>query len=264
MQLNTEMIAIMCALTASQFVYGDVIPIENAGFENPKLADNESSLFAPGWDLYNPNGLPPENIHGCWNPPIEAYPNEAPEGENIAWVWWCFVEEDAILGLSQTLKATLQANTTYTLTVRVGNSLPFDGLPELEGFPGYRIELLAGGTVLAVDDNSQVIIEGDTGLSSTKYSAGPDDPNIGLALSIRLINLLDDLGAEVDFDDVMLTADPELMCPWDLDGSGSVGTGDLLALFTQWGTDGPADFDESGAVGTGDLLILFANWGPCP
>ncbi len=53
-------------------------------------------------------------------------------------------------------------------------------------------------------------------------------------------------------------------CPWDLDGSGAVGTGDLLTLFSQWGTDGPADFDESGAVGTGDLLILFANWGPCP
>ena len=53
-------------------------------------------------------------------------------------------------------------------------------------------------------------------------------------------------------------------CPWDLDGSGSVGTGDLLELFAQWGTDGPADFDGSGAVNTADLLILFANWGPCP
>ncbi len=52
-------------------------------------------------------------------------------------------------------------------------------------------------------------------------------------------------------------------CPWDLDGSGSVGTGDLLELFTQWGTAGSADFDESGVVSTGDLLILFANWGPC-
>ena len=55
-------------------------------------------------------------------------------------------------------------------------------------------------------------------------------------------------------------ADP---CPWDLDNSGAVGTGDLLELFAQWGTAGPADFDESGAVGTNDLLILFANWGPC-
>ena len=53
-------------------------------------------------------------------------------------------------------------------------------------------------------------------------------------------------------------------CPTDLNGDGYVGTGDLLELFSQWGTDGPADFDGSGAVGTGDLLILFANWGPCP
>ncbi len=53
------------------------------------------------------------------------------------------------------------------------------------------------------------------------------------------------------------------VCPWDLDNNGSVGTSDLLELFAQWGTAGPADFDESGAVGTADLLILFANWGPC-
>ncbi len=54
-----------------------------------------------------------------------------------------------------------------------------------------------------------------------------------------------------------------IACPWDLDKSGSVGTGDLLELFTQWGTAGSADFDESGEVGTGDLLVLFVNWGPC-
>ena len=53
-------------------------------------------------------------------------------------------------------------------------------------------------------------------------------------------------------------------CPWDLDGSGAVGTSDLLELFAQWGTAGPADFDGSGIVNTADLLILFANWGPCP
>ncbi len=53
-------------------------------------------------------------------------------------------------------------------------------------------------------------------------------------------------------------------CPWDLDGSGSVSTGDLLVLFSQWGTAGSADFDGSGEVGTGDLLILFSNWGACP
>jgi hypothetical protein len=53
--------------------------------------------------------------------------------------------------------------------------------------------------------------------------------------------------------------------PWDLDGSGNVGTVDLLALLAGWGTDpgGPPDFDGNGTVGTADLLILLANWGPC-
>lgn len=49
----------------------------------------------------------------------------------------------------------------------------------------------------------------------------------------------------------------------DLDGDGSVGTSDLLALLAQWGTDGAADFDGSGNVDTADLIILLANWGPC-
>ncbi|MCH8823328.1 MAG: FG-GAP repeat protein [Planctomycetes bacterium] len=56
----------------------------------------------------------------------------------------------------------------------------------------------------------------------------------------------------------------EELCPWDLDSDESVGTSDLLALFAQWGTAGPADFDGSGVVDTSDMLILFANWGPCP
>ncbi len=60
------------------------------------------------------------------------------------------------------------------------------------------------------------------------------------------------------------TCSPAKPCPWDLDGNTFVSTGDLLELFSQWGTAGTADFDGSGAVGTGDLLILFANWGPCP
>ncbi|MHC4427164.1 MAG: FG-GAP repeat domain-containing protein [Planctomycetota bacterium] len=54
-------------------------------------------------------------------------------------------------------------------------------------------------------------------------------------------------------------------CPWDLDGSGSVGTSDLLDLLAQWGTNpgGPPDFDGDGNVGTSDLLALLGNWGPC-
>ena len=54
-------------------------------------------------------------------------------------------------------------------------------------------------------------------------------------------------------------------CPWDLDGNGSVGILDLLALLAVWGTDpgGPPDFDGDGIVSILDLLALLANWGPC-
>jgi hypothetical protein len=55
-------------------------------------------------------------------------------------------------------------------------------------------------------------------------------------------------------------------CPWDLDGSGSVGVNDFLALLAVWGTDpgGPPDFDGDGDVGVTDFLLLLAYWGPCP
>ncbi len=56
-------------------------------------------------------------------------------------------------------------------------------------------------------------------------------------------------------------------CPWDLDGSGSVGASDLLALLTYYGMpceDCPFDFDGDGNVGATDLLALLVHWGPCP
>jgi glucose/arabinose dehydrogenase len=57
-----------------------------------------------------------------------------------------------------------------------------------------------------------------------------------------------------------------LPCPWDLDGSGSVGTADLLDLLSAWGPNAghPADFDGDGSVATADLLKLLSMWGPCP
>ena len=42
-------------------------------------------------------------------------------------------------------------------------------------------------------------------------------------------------------------------CPWDLDGDGNVGTGDLIVLLGAWGDP----------YGTSDLIELLGNWGPC-
>jgi hypothetical protein len=51
----------------------------------------------------------------------------------------------------------------------------------------------------------------------------------------------------------------------DIDGDGSVGILDFLALLAAWGPCDdpccPADIDEDGMVGVTDFLILLANWG---
>ncbi len=54
-------------------------------------------------------------------------------------------------------------------------------------------------------------------------------------------------------------------CPADLDGDGSVGVTDMLALLAAWGTNpgGPPDLDGDGTVGVIDFLSLLASWGPC-
>lgn len=43
-------------------------------------------------------------------------------------------------------------------------------------------------------------------------------------------------------------------CPWDLDGGGDVGVGDLLILLANW----------ANPYGVPDLLRMLAAWGPCP
>ena len=51
----------------------------------------------------------------------------------------------------------------------------------------------------------------------------------------------------------------------DLDDSGDVGFGDILAILLAWGNKGgPEDLDGNGIVDFGDLLIVLGSWGPCP
>ncbi len=53
--------------------------------------------------------------------------------------------------------------------------------------------------------------------------------------------------------------------PGDVDGDGTVGIADLLALLALWGpcddcNDCPADFDGDCMVGIMDFLTVLANW----
>ncbi|NNF43975.1 MAG: VCBS repeat-containing protein [Phycisphaerales bacterium] len=55
-------------------------------------------------------------------------------------------------------------------------------------------------------------------------------------------------------------------CPADLDGTGTVGFDDLIAVISQWGACPfcPANITGNGVVGGADLRILLESWGECP
>ncbi|MFK7959758.1 MAG: right-handed parallel beta-helix repeat-containing protein [Phycisphaerales bacterium] len=61
----------------------------------------------------------------------------------------------------------------------------------------------------------------------------------------------------------------EVCCPADVDGSGSVGFDDVIAVLAAWGVceDGDpcdADVDSSGDVAFGDLIAVLGGFGDCP
>lgn len=193
---------------------GDPIVIENPGFEVDIVADGQfnAEIVPAGWAAYDPLniiGLDYNSI-GVLNPTgTVLYPDDAPEGRNVALVFlWRDQTNDMPAGLVQQLNDVLEADTEYTLRVKVGNIAPMGMVPyELAGFPGYRVELLAGGLVLAADDDTLAPADGEFLQSEITYLAEADDPSLGAPLGIRLINLnAGDSGIEVNFDDVELLA----------------------------------------------------------
>lgn len=98
--------------------------------------------------------------------------------------------------LSQTLAATLQANTVYTLTVDVGRRLD-------QAFPGASITLLAGITVLGTTA-ALVPTPGNFLPVGVTYTSLVSDPLIGQNLRIVLTSN----GVQINFDNVRLDAVP--------------------------------------------------------
>lgn len=253
------------------------IIIENAGFEAIALADNDFTIATPpGWELYNPDNLVPFEATvpditdrsfsvGTVDPIVASYPQETPEGTNAAYVFMVSEPGSGMAGLTQTTDTVLTSNTQYSLEVAVGNpggeEIILDRTFDLDGFPGYRVELLAGEEVLAVDDNSLAIAEGTFATSTVTFTATADNPLLGENLSIRLINLREGPGIEVDFDRVQLTAAP-VMPPNRIEGTQGPdrlrGTRRDDAIFGQGGDDrifaGPGNDMLDGGPGN-DILF---------
>ncbi len=201
------------------------IAILNPGFEDVsgQVVFNEFTFGEPaGWDLHDPGGVIPDSevFTGTLEPNgVDFFNATAPEGVKVSILFNSGREGDGEYGYVQTLTDTLQADTIYTLTVEVGNiASGIDRIGRffnLDEFPGYRVDLLAGGVVIAQDDNSLVIPEAEFDTSIVSILIGGAHAQLGQNLGIRLVNLnvipdgftqqtSPDL--EVDFDDVALSS----------------------------------------------------------
>lgn len=211
-------------LSAGQEARADLVPIVNAGFEDTtgQSSFNEFTFGVPvGWQAHDPNSIAgPGVFWGTLEPNgTDFFNSTAPEGDLVTILFNSQREGDGEYGLEQTLGATLQANTSYVLSVEVGNiasGFATDGtFYNLDEFPGYRIELLAGGVVLSTDLNSLTIAEGEFATSTIQFSTGTSHAQLGQNLGIRLVNLnvipdgftqATSPDLEVDFDNVVLQA----------------------------------------------------------
>jgi len=204
------------------------LPVDNPGFEADGITPGAFVVLLPqGWSAYDPQGMLDQTANALGVirplPGTEYFPGGAPGGDNAALVFLAGPQAGEA-GLQQTLASTLQGLTRYTLTVQVGNIASGTSLPgssggpgvffDLDGFPGYRIELLAGGQVLAADSSSTGFIpEGEFRLATLSFETSASPDRLGQSLGIRLVNLkqpgtVDVPNIEVDFDAVQLMAQP--------------------------------------------------------
>ena len=239
----SPLFVVLIALSTTSPSRADLVTIQNAGFEDitGQTVSNEFTLGTPvGWSLYDPNGV--TSVAGTFTGTLfpngtDFFNTTAPEGNRVSILFNRGAQGSGAYGYEQTLAATLQANTDYSLSVEVGNIQ--SGTSEsgeffnLDDFPGYRVELLAGGVVIAQDNNSLIITEGTFATSTVNFSVGAVHAQLGQTLGIRLLNLNvpatpsgPDL--EVDFDNVTLDATgvPEPASLWlmSLGGIGMIVT----------------------------------------
>ncbi len=190
------------------------VTIVNHSFESPAIpADSFSTTQAPtGWTAYGSVDFGWRTI-GVVNPNTTLlYLDPVPHGSNVGVTFFGPSFGNSPAGMFQTLSTTLQGRTRYTLLVEVGNMAYVTSPPHnafnFTGFPGYRIDLLAGSSTVASDNNTLLPGEGRFLTSTVMLATASSDTNIGQLLGIWLVNLDAAAGIEVNFDDVRLDATP--------------------------------------------------------
>ena len=222
--IGAKLSALVVVLGFSPPAKADMLLVENASFENTigQSVFNEFTFGTPfGWQRYDPSSIiGPGVVLGTLHPNgVDFFNTLAPDGSRVAILFNSARQGDGEYGIQQTLAAALQANTHYELSVEVGNIASGTDTSgtffDLSEFPGYRIDLLAGGTVIASDTNSLTISEGQFATANVSFTSGATHAQLGQNLAIRLVNLnvippgftqMTSPDLEVDFDRVALQA----------------------------------------------------------
>ena len=256
------------------------ITVGNAGFESPVLEDGFEESNPPSWtdgyyDLANPTEwVVDEALAGVYNPDASmGYGGVVPEGENAGYTT---ANSSRDSGMSQVLSATLEANTRYELTVQVGNPFLFNGSTTTAN---YRVELLAGGVLLASDTGPSPADDTTWKTATVVYDSGEEPAQLGEPLEIRLIAVNYTDGKGVDFDDVQLSAEGPAPEPYVVrltlavnnEGSTRPDVKDDLTIDVyddacqaakalDLGADNPGDFDGNCITDANDLGMLASKW----
>lgn len=256
------------------------ITILNPSFEANFAANGTFPVQIPtSWDLLDPGGIIDQstNAVGVLNPTGAAFfPAGVPDGRNAALI---YLESSGgpPVSLRQIVGATLQPRTRYALSVGVGNIASGIGLPpfdfrfyDLDGFPGYSVQLRAGGVLLAEDFNSlgATLAEGQFATTTVVFASGHSHAQLGQNLEVRLTNLNqidtpEDPGIEVDFDMVTLIAAP--ICAADFNADLVVSVQDIFDFLAAY-FSGDASADVSGGgLSVQDIFdYLAAYFTGCP
>lgn len=243
--------ALFVLLVTGSFANAISLPVVNPGFEDTTgsvTTVNEFTFGAfLGWDIYDDpigfigNGASNPFYVGTLTPQPDPnspgdfinFPGGAPEGQRVAIAFnRAGTDGEGEYGLQQTLTGTpLLANRRYTLQVEVGNIATGVALSGenfiLDGFPGYRVDLLVGGQPVASDENTLagLILDGEWATSIVTFSTDDSILGLGSDLGIRLVNLneIDPIypgsDLEVDFDDVRLDVVPAVDGDFNFDGT---------------------------------------------
>ena len=145
----------------------DAIPIVNPSFESPSAGTFIIGL-ATGWIVTGNAGVLSDYCPSCFPPPVD--------GLQEAFI-------NGVGSIDQVLTTSLAANTTYTLTVYVGQRTDVPGLTA----SSYDVQLLAGGVLLA--QNGSVLPASHTfSPVIVTFTTGSSGPQIGQALEIDLVS----------------------------------------------------------------------------